>query len=69
MGLNKVLNINGRVNRKDEDGYIKYELPSNLDSNKLLDSQILFRTMYEGVKDLQSGYSQYISMEVIDDVY
>ena len=69
LGLNKVLNINGKLNRKDEEGYIKYELPKNLDDKKLLDSQIILMTMYESIKDLCSGYSQYISMEVIEDVY
>ena len=69
LGLTKVISVNGKLSRDDEKGYIKFELPVNLDNNKLSHSQIIFKTMYESIKDLQKGYSQYISMEVIDDVY
>ena len=69
LGLNKVLKINGKLKRIDKDGYIKYELPKNIDKTKLHDSQIIFKTMYESVKDYLDGYSKYISMEVIEDVY
>ena len=69
LGLDKVLKINGKLSRQDNEGYIKYELPRNLENKKLLDSQIIFMTMYESIKDLLVGYSKYISMEVIEDVY
>ena len=69
LGLTKVLKIDGKLTRKDKNGYIKFELPVDLEENKLTCSQIIFKTMYESILDLQSGYSQYISMEVIDDVY
>ena len=69
LGFDKVLGIKGTMSRRDKDGYIKYELPKNLDAKKLEDSQIIFKTIYESIKDLISGYSQYISMEVIEDVY
>ena len=69
LGLDKVLKINGKLSRRDNEGYIKYELPRNLENKKLLDSQIIFTTIYESIKDLLVGYSKYISMEVIEDVY
>ena len=69
MGFINVLKINGTLKRHDEDGYIKYELPKDLNNNIMHDCQIIFKTIYAGVKDLSQGYSQYISMEVIDDVY
>ena len=69
IGLDKVLNVNGKLIRRDRAGYIKYELAKDINEEKLLNSQIIFRTIYESIKDLITGYSQYISMEVIDDVY
>lgn len=69
LGFNNVLKIDGKLVRRDDAGYIKYELPKNLDDNTLRDSQIIFKTIYESIKDLISGYSQYISMEVIENVY
>ena len=69
LGLTEVLKIKGNLVRRDKKGYIKFELPADLEENKLKDSQILFKTMYKTILSLLKQYSQYISMEVIDDVY
>ena len=69
MGIQNVLNIKASVNRNDDNGYLKIELPHNLDESKLRDSQILLETLYISVSDLISGYSKYISMEVIENDY
>ena len=61
-----VLNIDAKLKRLDDDGYIKFELPKNIDETKLNQSQILFETLVESIKDLCKGYSKYISMEVIE---
>ena len=66
LGLREVLNINAKLERKLDDGYIKFELPRDIDNNKLNQSQILFETVYVSIEDLQKGYSKYISMEVIE---
>ena len=65
LGINKVLKLGAKVQNKI-DGYILIELPIN---QKLADAQVLFLTMLESIKDLQSGYSDYINLEVIDYVY
>ena len=69
IGLKEVCNISIKLKRKERDGYIKVELPKGLDSNKMRESQILFETLYKTIYDLMEGYSDYISMEVIEDVY
>ena len=69
LGLNKVLNINGRLKRKDDEGYIKYELPKDLDKEIYSKSQVLLQTLYISILDLMEGYSKYISMEVIENDY
>ena len=60
---------NVKITRKDNDGYIKVELPKNTAQVKLDKAQVLFDTLYLGLKDLKQGYSKYISMEVIEYVY
>ena len=69
LGFTKVLNIKGSLSRKDKKGYIKFELPKKINHNKLQECQIIFKTMHISILDLIEGYSQYISMEVIEDVY
>lgn len=65
LGLKEVLKLNPTI-QNTTDGYILIELPIN---EKLQDAQVLFLTMLESIKDLQSGYSRYIKLEVIDYVY
>ena len=65
LGLKKVLKLNPKI-VNNIDGYILIELPINQNLSK---AQVLFETMFESLKDLQSGYSNYIKLEVIDYVY
>ena len=58
--------IYAKLERQLDDGNIKFELPKNIDDNKLNQSQILFETVFVSIEDLQKGYSKYISMEVIE---
>ena len=66
LGLSKVLGIEIKLKRNENVGYLKVELPKSVKEEKLLESQILFKTLYESVQDLRLGYSSYISMEVIE---
>jgi uncharacterized protein YsxB (DUF464 family) len=69
IGLKDVCGIKLKLNKKDKDGYIKVELPTSLSLEKIKESQILFETLYKSIIDLMEGYSDYISMEVIENVY
>ena len=69
LGITKVIDIDAKITRNDDSGYLKIELPRDLEIDKLNDSQVLFKTMYISLKDLMSGYSKYISMEVIENDY
>ena len=66
LGLTRVLNIDAKLKRLDDDGYIKFELPSDIEKEKLYQSQVLFETLFVSIEDLCKGYSKYISMEVIE---
>lgn len=65
LGLKKVLKLNPKI-VNTIDGYILIELPIN---QNLCKAQVLFETMLESLRDLQTGYSNYIKLEVIDYVY
>ena len=66
LGLSQVLGINVKLQRNIDNGYIKFELPKNIEDDILNNSQILLQTLYISIEDLQKGYSKYISMEVIE---
>ena len=67
LGITNVLGIKCKIDRVDDKGYIKIELPNNIDSIK--SAQVLLQTMKVSIEDLLEAYSHYISMEVIEDVY
>ena len=69
LGLREVCDIDIKITRRDSDGYIKVELPEEISNDKLDKSQVLLLTLYESIEDLVSGYSKYIKMEVIENVY
>lgn len=70
LGITKVLKIKADVVKKDDEGYLKILMPSNLDKEKLQLSNIIFETMNVSFKDLMKGYNKYIKLEeVCDDVY
>lgn len=69
LGLKDVCKINVDIKRIDKSGYIKVMLPNNLKDDKIQEAQILFETFKVSLEDLVSGYSDYISMEVIEYVY
>ena len=69
LGLKEVLGIDVSMKLNETRGYLKIELPNNIHKDLLEKSQVLLKTMYLSIKDLLSGYSKYISMEVIENVY
>lgn len=66
LGFTQVLGINCSLKRKINNGYIKFELPKEIENDKLNKSQILFEALFVSIADLCKGYSKYISMEVIE---
>ena len=69
LGLKEVCKINVNLSKKDRSGYIKVVIPKNLNDDKVKSAQILFETLKASIEDLVGGYSDYISMEVIEYVY
>jgi uncharacterized protein YsxB (DUF464 family) len=69
LGLTKVLDLKIGLKRNDKKGHLKVELPNDINFDKMQSAQVLIGTLYESIKDLIIGYSSYISMEVIENVY
>ena len=69
IGLEDVCKIDLELTRNDSKGYIKVLIPNNVDGAVIAKSQVLLETLYLSMQDLIEGYSKYISMEVIEDVY
>jgi uncharacterized protein YsxB (DUF464 family) len=70
LGLKEVCGIDINIERKDSSGYLKVELLEQiLDGESIIKTQVLFETFECSIKDLIEGYSKYISMEVIGNVY
>ncbi len=69
LGITKVLGVKANIKRDDNEGYIKLELPKSLSKDLYSKVDILIETLRVSVEDLLTGYSKYISMEVIENVY
>ena len=69
LGIKKVLNLNAHIEKKDKVGYMKIELPSKTNHEDIIRAQVLFVTFEQSIVDLLEEYSDYISMEVIENVY
>lgn len=70
LGLKDVCGVEINIERNDNSGYLKVELVEQiLDSESIIKTQVLFSTLECAIKDLIEGYSKYISMEVIGNVY
>ena len=69
LGIVKVLKINAVIKKDDKKGYLKFELPKNLSEQEIQDAQIILKTMHLSLKDLLSSYSDYIKLEVQDEIY
>lgn len=66
LGLKQVLKLNIKYQENQDDGSMFIELPKNLNLEQIKQSNLLFEVAYSSLKDLKSGYSQYIKLEVID---
>lgn len=69
LGLLMVAKVNVNLTKDDEAGYLKAKLPNNLTAEENHDAQIILSTMLCGLSDLRETYSDFINLEVIENVY
>jgi uncharacterized protein YsxB (DUF464 family) len=63
LGLTAVAGIRVKCERRDEEGYIKFQV-ENLKLQERRDADMILGTMLAGVTDLYQGYSDFIELEV-----
>ena len=64
LGLMSVVGININLIRDDSRGYLKFEIPENLNETEQLQVDAILNTMLCGVGDLNQGFSDFIELEV-----
>lgn len=65
LGLMGVAGLKLSLDRRDDDGYIRFTLNDELSERERRDADMILETMLCGVSDLYESYSDYINLEVI----
>lgn len=69
LGVLKIANIDAKYEINEDEGFLSLILPFSASEKQKELSNAVLETAILGLKDLQEGYSKYIKMEVIEDVY
>ena len=64
LGLLMIVMVELDMKRDDEQGYLKFTLPENLDETQEIQACAILDTMLCGISDLYEGFSDYIELEV-----
>lgn len=64
LGLLMVVMIELDMKRDDEQGYLRFTLPENLDETQEIQASAILDTMLCGISDLYESFSDYIELEV-----
>jgi uncharacterized protein YsxB (DUF464 family) len=71
LGLMQVAKIavDYKVEKDKKNSRLRVALPKNMSDKEAHDADVILQTMYLGVSDLYQEYSDYIKLEVKNDVY
>ena len=69
LGIQQVCKVDVNMIRNDDKGYIKVDILQRMTNEQQIQVKTLLDTLHLTIQDLQEGYSKYISMEVIENVY
>ena len=64
LGLLMIAELELKMKRDDEAGYLKFTLPEKLSEKQDIQSQAILDTMLCGISDLYETFSDYIELEV-----
>ena len=64
LGVLKVAGVKARYQTNEKKGSLSLALPEEMKEDERRDCRVILRTLFESVSDLQSGYSEFISVEV-----
>ena len=69
LGLFGVVGLNVDLTRDDRKGYLKAVLPDEMNDKQRIQASAIMDTCMLGIYDLHEGYSDFINLEVLEDVY
>ena len=69
LGLLGVVGVDVNMKRDDKKGFISAELPGKMTEKQKVQSAAILDTCLLGISDLYEGYSDFINLEVLEDVY
>lgn len=69
LGVVAVAGVNAKISRDDHKGKLCLELPKDMSKDQQHDTDVILKTMLCGVQDLYEGYSDFIELEVVENVY
>lgn len=69
LGLIGYAGIEVDYKRRDEANYLKFTLPDSLTVKQRQDADAILCTMWLGIKDMHEGFSDFIELEEIENVY
>lgn len=68
LGVLSVAGVNANIEQKDDEGYFKLALPNKVDDSSFNKAQVILQTMMCGILELRNEYSDFINLEVIENV-
>ncbi|HKL93678.1 MAG TPA: ribosomal-processing cysteine protease Prp [Clostridia bacterium] len=69
LGLMQIAKIAADYKVDEKTGYLRVALPKVMTEKEKHDADIILKTLYLGASDLYEGFSDYITLEVKNDVY
>lgn len=69
LGLMQVAKICVDYKVDEKEGYLRVDLPKSINDREKHDADIILKTLLLGASDLYEGFSDYINLEVKNDVY
>jgi len=69
LGVFSVAKVNAEFERDEERGFLKLAIPFNISEKQKERANVILQTALLGFADMVEGFSDFIEMEVIDDVY
>lgn len=69
LGVFSVAGVDASFERDEEKGYLHLTIPFDISEKQKEKCNIILQTAILGFADLVEGFSDFIQMEVIDDVY
>jgi len=64
LGILQVAGVNVGYDRRDDEGYLRFTIPEDIDREQRKTCDIILNTMLLGVADLHEGFSDFIELEV-----